>query len=120
MTAGIVDQMNRMSDEMRSMSEDIKELNTEIAHLKKDAANTRDKDELDKIIQKRANIIRFGDEIRIHTKHSLEHFNSILDAIDDYENYCATHPMFENGKAVTTIKIIKSDFEERLRTNDFL
>lgn len=116
----MANKVNQMADDMKAMSDSILKLNSELETLKTDVANTREKDELDKIIQKRWRIIQFGDELRGGMSHSLERFNSTLEAIDDYENYCATHPLFENGKAVTTISIIKADYAERLRTNNFL
>ena len=116
----MANKVNQMADDMKAMSDSILKLNSELEKLKTDVADTREKDELDKIIQKRYRIIQFGDELRSGTPHSLERFNSILEAIDDYKHYCATHPLFENGKAVTTISLIEADYAERLRTNDFL
>ena len=44
----------------------------------------------------RYRILRFDDEIRHHVKHTEEHFNQIMDDIDEYERYCSAHPNYKN------------------------
>ena len=68
----------------------------------------------------RIRILRFGDECKQQIKHSQEHFDQIIDDIDQYETYCATHPNFKNNKAVLTISIIKDVYRRRIADNDFL
>jgi excinuclease UvrABC helicase subunit UvrB len=69
---------------------------------------------------KRYRILRFDDEIRHHTKHTFEHFNQILEDIDEYEKYCNSHPLFMNNKAGSAIKNIKEVYEKCRRENSFL
>ena len=76
--------------------------------------------EEDKMETARIRILRFGDECKRKIKHGEEHFNQVLEDIDKYETYCATHPEFKNSKAVLTISRIKECYAERLEKGDFL
>lgn len=69
---------------------------------------------------KRQSILRFGDEIRLKENHSKEHFDQILNNINDYECYCLAHPNFKNNQAVATITLIKETYNKCLIKNDFL
>jgi hypothetical protein len=68
----------------------------------------------------RNRILRFGDEIREHRKHSQEYFRQILVDIDNYNAYCKEHPEFPNERTVSTSQIIKDIYEQSVRNNDFL
>ncbi len=68
----------------------------------------------------RIRILRFGDECQHEVKHSQEHFDQIIQDIDQYETYCSEHPDFKNNKAVLTISRIKETYKARLKENDFL
>ena len=39
-------------------------------------------------------------------EHTKEHFDQILDDIKTYDDYCQTHPEFENNKTVITTQVI--------------
>lgn len=94
----------------------LKQLNDLSARMDK----MESKNEQDKMETARIRILRFGDECKRKEKHSEEHFNQVLDDIDKYEAYCATHPEFKNAKAVITIANIKAHYAERLENGDFL
>ena len=68
----------------------------------------------------RTNILRFGDEIRIGTRHSKESFDEILSDITEYDSYCSTHQDFKNNRTKSTEKIIIEVYEHCLRTDSFL
>ena len=68
----------------------------------------------------RADILRFGDEVKSGTAHTEEAWNEILSTIDSYERFCGDHPDYPNTKAVKTIERLKSVYAERLEKNDFL
>ncbi len=68
----------------------------------------------------RYRIIRFDDEIRMKTRHSEEHFNQILDDIDQYEKYCKKHPDYPNRKAKSAISNIDAVYNRCREENDFL
>lgn len=92
----------------------------EIGEIKEQNATQNDQRALDKALDARRRILRFADEIRRGDKHSQEHFNSILDDISFYLQYCDDHPNFKNKKAVISIKIIEEIYEKCTREDDFL
>jgi arginine decarboxylase-like protein len=80
---------------------------------------------LDSLNEEKANtrryrILRFDDEIRHKVKHTEEHFNQIMEDVDYYEQYCKTHPKYENSKAVSAIKNVKQTWEKCKAENSFL
>lgn len=68
----------------------------------------------------RTKILRFGDEIRVGTRHSKESFDEILSDITEYESYCSTHKDFKNNRTKSTEKVILEVYEHCLRTDSFL
>lgn len=68
----------------------------------------------------RYRILRFNDEIRLGEKHSKEHFDQIIEDIDNYEDYCRTHPDFPNNKAVFAISHIKKVYQKCINEKTFL
>lgn len=68
----------------------------------------------------RYRILRFDDEIRHKVKHTEEHFNQIMEDIDNYERYCSSHPNYKNSKAVSAIENTRRTFEKCRRENSFL
>lgn len=68
----------------------------------------------------RYRILRFDDEIRHKVKHTEEHFNQIMEDIDDYERYCSSHPNYKNSRAVSAIENTRRIYEKCRRENSFL
>lgn len=68
----------------------------------------------------RAHILRFGDEVRIGTRHSKESFDEVLADITAYEAYCQSHPEFPNNRTRAAEKFISETYDECLRENKFL
>lgn len=68
----------------------------------------------------RYRILRFDDEIRHKVKHTEEHFNQIMEDIDDYERYCSGHPNYKNSKSVSAIENTRRTYEKCRRENSFL
>lgn len=68
----------------------------------------------------RYRILRFNDEIRQGMRHTKEHFDQILEDIDNYEKFCRKNPEFPNNKAVRAIKNIKDVYDKCIEENDFL
>lgn len=81
-------------------------------HIQQDAAA--------KVDESRSRILRFGDEVRREILHTEEHWIDILCDIDRYEDYCDTHPNYENNRATHTIQYLKNVYDGRLKKNDFL
>ena len=40
--------------------------------------------------------------------------------IDQYEDFCAGHPNYENNRAAATISHLKKVYKDHIRNNDFL
>lgn len=77
-------------------------------------------EELERVRYARQRILRFNDEILCGQKHSKEHFDEVLDDIDIYEDYCATHTEYENNKAVLAIRTIKKTYDKCMENHNFL
>ena len=68
----------------------------------------------------RRRILRFNDELLRNIDHSKEYFDDILEDIKTYEQYCQTHPNFQNGKTVMADKNIKRCYELCMEKQSFL
>ena len=78
------------------------------------------KQEEEKAKAARRRILRCSDEIRYKQRHSEEFFNDVLDDITFYTQYCDTHPMFKNEKAVMAIHLVEITYNKCIEDNDFL
>lgn len=67
-------------------------------------------DEDERARNQRYRILRFYDEMCSHQDHSESHFEDILDDIDDYEKYCASHPEFRNNRGKVAMEYIKDSY----------
>lgn len=98
------------------------DIKKELAEVTKSVSKLDDKIEKmsnsqirDKIENKRYRIIRFGDELRSVSDPSLiskDHYDQILNDIDDYEKYCAQHPDFRNNITQMTCDHVKSLYKK--------
>lgn len=68
----------------------------------------------------RYRILRFNDEIVQGNRHTKEHFDQILEDIDNYEKFCKNNPEFPNNKAVLAVKNIKDVYDKCVEENSFL
>lgn len=71
-------------------------------------------------INARVRILRFGDEVLHGVEHSKEHFDQTLLDITKYNDYCDTHPRFQNEMTVLTAQQIKRAYVARWEKHDFL
>jgi len=99
--------------EMKTIQNDLANVHTEIDKMQKNG----EKKEAD---DARNRILRFDDELRIHQKHSREFFDQILDDVDFYEKFCATHEHYKNSKSDSAIKNIRKVYDIVKETNDFI
>lgn len=103
--ADVIERLDRMQA-------DQKETRTKLdAHIKADDENRAD--------ERRANILRFNNELIRGLPHTKEEFVEILADIDVYERYCKNHPEYENNRAVHAIANIGRVYDERLQKHDF-
>lgn len=68
----------------------------------------------------RYRIFRFNTELLRDVKHTEEEYNEVLHNIKGYEQYCKTHPLYENNRAVFAIENIERAYKERMVKRDFL
>lgn len=68
----------------------------------------------------RQRILRFNDELLFRTKHSKEHYDDVLEDINQYEQYCDEHPDYKNNKAHLAIENIRKEYDNHLINHDFL
>ena len=68
----------------------------------------------------RTHILRFGDEVRIGTRHSKESFDEVLADITAYEAYCKAHPEFPNHRTRAAEKFISETYHRCLKEDSFL
>lgn len=100
--------------------EKLDKLESKVAELEKRDNQQDEEREKERALSARRRILRFADECRRQVKHSEEYFNNILEDISMYKDYCDTHPMFENEKAIIAIQVIEETYKCRLDKNDFL
>lgn len=106
--------MERQNEIQKESQEYRKKNDKQIKEIKDDLNKTKAEDA-------RNRILRFGDEIKSkQIRHSEEYYNQILSDITDYERYCHEHPNFKNERTIATEKIIRGEYEEHIRNNDFL
>lgn len=104
---------DRTADRITELSETVNGVKTTLdAHIKADAENDAK--------QARRRIISFSDECRRGLLHSSEHFDSVLDDITFYRQYCEDHPKFKNEKAAHSIRYIEDVYDETKRENKFI
>lgn len=96
------------------------ELSTKIDNVASELKAHIDANEMEAVQSARVRILRFSDECRRNELHSKEFFDSVLDDIDLYEQYCAGHPKFKNNKTVASTKIIKDLYQECLKDDKFI
>lgn len=77
-------------------------------------------DEDEQARNQRYRILRFYDEICEHRIHSESHFEDILDDIDEYEKYCASHPDFKNCRGQVAMMVIKQTYAKLKSNGGFL
>lgn len=70
--------------------------------------------------QCRTQFLIFADELSRGIHHSREHYESIIDLVDDYDRYCKSNPDFPNSKARAAERLIRDTYQDRLSKNDWL
>ena len=104
---------DRTADRITELSGKIGAVQTTLnEHIKSDAESDAK--------QARRRIIVFADECRRGLRHSSEHFDSVLDDITFYRQYCDEHPKFRNEKAAHSIKYIDDVYDQTKRENAFI
>ena len=102
----VLDKMDTMNDRVDKLS--VKVDQSEARQDERDAKTAR------------THILRFGDEVRIGTRHSKESFDEVLADITAYESYCQAHPEFPNHRTRAAEKFITETYDRCLKEDSFL
>lgn len=103
--ADVLKELNEMKQEHKDTRSKLED------HIKTDSENRAD--------ERRANILRFNNELIREIPHTREEFLEILADIDVYERYCKEHPDYKNNRAVHAIANIGRVYDDRLKKHDF-
>jgi hypothetical protein len=95
------------------------EVMAEVKQLKKELNEMKETEDMRNAKAARSRVLRFGDELNHEVHHTKEHFDDVLRDITDYNNYCASHPNFENDQMHETAAYVKSIYRECLKNHSF-
>lgn len=112
--------LNRKWQKEDRTADRITELSGKIDNVASELKAHIDANEMETVQSARVRILRFADECRREEKHSKEFFDSVLDDIDLYEQYCDSHPKFKNNKTVASTKVIKDLYQECIIGDKFI
>lgn len=79
-----------------------------------------DADQEASIKQGRTQFLIFADELSRGIPHSREHFEAVIDLVDDYDRYCKDHPKFPNSKARAAEALIRDTYKNKLAKGEWL
>lgn len=79
-----------------------------------------DADQEASIKQGRTQFLIFADELSRGIPHSREHFEAVIDLVDDYDRYCKDHPKFPNSKARAAEALIRDTYQNKLAKGEWL
>ena len=97
----------------------LKETNQSLLDLDKKLDNHIAENEREKIDECRRRILIFNEKVVADSKNiTKERYDSILEDIDMYENYCDEHPNYPNSKAVLSIENLKRDYLKRYQSKE--
>ena len=102
----VLDKMDAMNERVDKLS--VKVDQSEARQAERDAKMARN------------HILRFGDEVRVGTRHSKESFGEVLADITAYESYCQAHPEFPNHRTRAAEKFITETYDRCLKEDSFL
>lgn len=102
------------------IGERLTEIEKRVDSLDGEIKGVRDDADLHNAQNIRIRILQFADELRIGVRHSQEHFDQMLEDIDNYERYCMAHPNFKNSKATLATKLIEDTYTDCVEKNSFL
>ncbi len=121
--SGIAYLRNHLTDWIHAaVKDDFVMLDGKIDKLQNEVTEIKDCRLQDKADNARYRILRFNDEL-LHDKsvrHTKEHFDQILSDIDEYEEFCAAHPLYKNNKAIHAIANVKSVYQKCQDESSFL
>ena len=109
----LADRIAEVKNEQKIQKHDIDDLKDSISEMQTAEA-------VKEATSARRRILRFNDEILRDVDHSKEYFDDILEDIKTYEDFCAEHRDFTNGKTVMATKNIQRCYEVCMEKHNFL
>lgn len=103
-----------------SIAEGTKATDQRIDKIQTTLDNHIRENEDDNARNRRTRILRFYDEMCEGRKHSENHFEDILDDIDEYEKYCDAHPTYRNNRGHIAMEYIKTTYDKLKAKGGFL
>ena len=100
--------------------EQLKEIKESMSLLFQRTEEIDEKIDCNEAKRARTQILRFADEIYAGVKHTREHFDDMLDTIDDYNLYCREHPEFKNMRTVNAQEKIVQIYKKCDKEHSFL
>ena len=101
-------------------AEKLDEIKEDMCELFRRTEEIDDKIDCNEAKRARTQILRFADEIYVGMLHTREHFEDILEIIDEYNKYCDEHPTFKNMRTVKAQKKIGEIFDKCEKEHSFL
>lgn len=101
----VINEMASLKKEIQGVKEDIEGVKAADAERDAKAARSR--------------ILRFGDELIEKERHTKEHFDDVLEDIDEYEAYCREHKDFKNNRTHATTQYILEVYHKCLKEHSF-
>lgn len=106
--------LNQVYENIDSISTKVVNVDTGLTGVKDRLAIEREERKEQYMKELRLTILTFGDELQYNREEaSREHFDQIMKVIDEYEDYCDTHPDFPNNKCLMTIQYIKEVYRKK-------
>ena len=102
------------------LMKEVNKLKAEVGELKEHTEKMEENAAEDRAETRRVRILRFGDELLHDQKHSKESFDQALKDISDYNDYCKTHPNFQNEMTVATAEVIKEQYKRCHKEHSFV
>lgn len=99
----LITRHDKKHDKQGEILKAIEKLSGEVEAVKADAEQ-RD------AIMARTHILRFRDELYNNMKHTREYFDQTMDDIEVYDQFCADHPDFANGRTKAASRFINEEY----------
>ena len=99
--------------------DDVASIKKDIQSVKKDIEGVKAADAERDAKSARSRILQFGDELIENERHTKEHFDDVLEDIDNYEAYCREHTDFKNNRTHATTQYILEVYHKCLKDHSF-
>lgn len=100
-------------NEVKALGQRVEKVESKVEQISDDVAKTTAE-------TCRVRLLRFNGELLRDVKHTEEEFVQTLGDIDQYEEYCRTHPDYKNSRSVMAIGNIKRCYDNCQQNHDFL